>query len=61
VKARIEIYKANDSEPIILEKSHEDLQVLRRWLSSIMEKKNKNTMIVGSIDNFESFICGRSE
>ena len=61
MKATIKIYKDRDSNPIVLEKEHSDLNVLRHWQDIIVAKKSDSTMIVGNIDVFESFIAGRKE
>lgn len=61
MRATITIYKNENSDPIVLEKEHADLDILRRWQLGIANKKNDGAMIIGSIDNFESFIYGKKE
>jgi len=60
MKAIIEIYKDGcmDSNPILLQKEHNDLSVLRHWQSTILSKQGDNALIIGSIDKFEAFVRG---
>jgi hypothetical protein len=61
--AKIEIHRAEYPDPkaIILTKEHDDINVLRHWQSSILDKQNGRAMVIGSIDTFEGFISGRRE
>lgn len=61
--ATIEIHRTvyPDPKPIILNKEHSDLSVLRNWQDSILEKQNDKVFLLGYIDNFEFFIRGRKE
>jgi len=61
MKAIIEIHRSYypDVNAIHLEKTHNDLNVLRHWQDTILNKQGDNVLVVGSIDGFEAFIRGR--
>ena len=61
MKATIDIHRFDYPDPnaIHLEKTHSDLSVLRHWQDAILSKQSDDVLIIGSIDNSESFVIGR--